>query len=128
VGAVFPEAGTLRVPSQSVEQPVGSGNPVGGHAHRRRDAGWSSDDAGFLAAIIDTQNDVAAVELDPATVMQVIVDRTRRLVAADGAVIKLVEGDWMVYRSACGSLAAHLGTRLPVAGTLWRRTSSVTYL
>ena len=30
------------------------------------------------------------------------------------AVIELVEGDRMVYRSACGSLADHLGTRLPV--------------
>lgn len=83
------------------------------------DSGWTwQSDAEFLAAISNTQADLAAVELDPALIMQMIVSRTQALTRADGAVIELVEGDQMAYREACGMLAAHVGLRVPIASSL----------
>ena len=75
-------------------------------------------DEAFLASVIDTQNDIAAVELDASTVMGLVAERARVLTAADGAAISLRDGDDMVYRSACGSASDHVGTRLSVASTL----------
>lgn len=76
------------------------------------------DDLRFLSAVIETQNDVAAVEMDRGTVWQMIVDRTRSLTGADGAVIEMIEGDQMAYRSASGTMAPHVGLRLAVGSSL----------
>lgn len=78
----------------------------------------SISDVAFLSAIIDTQNDIAAVELEPATVMRMIVQRTRALIGADGSIIDFVEGDELVGHVASGSLEQCTGVRLPIASSL----------
>ncbi len=65
----------------------------------------------FLSAIIETQNDVAAVELDPVLVMQIIVERTQKLTGADGALIELIEGNQTVCQAVSGIAAPCLGLR-----------------
>jgi len=76
------------------------------------------DDAQLLSAIIETQSDIAAVELDSLTVMGIITQRTQKLTGADGAVIEMVEGDQMVYRSASGIAEPFIGKRLSIATSL----------
>ena len=71
-----------------------------------------------VRAIIATQHDIATAALDLNVVMALIAERTQKLTQASGAVIELVEGDEMVYRSACGTAATHVGVRLKVATSL----------
>jgi diguanylate cyclase (GGDEF)-like protein len=71
-----------------------------------------------LLAIIALQGEIAASRADLDSVMRVVVDRAASLTGAAGAVIELVEGDEMVYRTASGSLAASLRLRLQRAASL----------
>jgi two-component system, NtrC family, sensor kinase len=50
-----------------------------------------------LVAIIETQNQIASSSLDLQRVMDLVVERARRLVGASAAVVELIEGDEMVY-------------------------------
>ena len=47
-----------------------------------RDFDLLADAAAFLSEIVETQSDVAAVELDLQTIMQVVAERTQRLTGA----------------------------------------------
>ncbi|MFV5213424.1 sensor domain-containing diguanylate cyclase [Azonexus caeni] len=62
----------------------------------------------------------AIIKLGPdlGAVLSLVVDTIVPLIAADGAVIELAEGDEMVYRAASGIGAAHLGLRLQREGSL----------
>jgi signal transduction histidine kinase/HPt (histidine-containing phosphotransfer) domain-containing protein/ActR/RegA family two-component response regulator len=71
-----------------------------------------------LRAVIATQHAVATAPRDLQTVMNTLVERTRELTGADGAVIELAEGDWMVYRAGSGTAAAHVGVRVAIAASL----------
>jgi PAS domain S-box-containing protein len=71
-----------------------------------------------LRAVIATQHAVATAPRDLATVMNTVVERTRELAGADGAVIELAEGDWMVYRAGSGTAATHVGVRVALAASL----------
>ena len=81
-----------------------------------------ADQRRFLAqraTLIETQGAVAAAEGDLDAVLSTLVEGAlRAVVSADGAAIELREGDELVYRSVAGTLAGHLGTRLPVDGSL----------
>jgi diguanylate cyclase (GGDEF)-like protein len=68
----------------------------------------------LLRAVIDTQHVLATRSHDVDEVMRVIVERSRALTGADGAVVQLVEADEMVYRAAAGTAADALGLRLAV--------------
>jgi signal transduction histidine kinase/HPt (histidine-containing phosphotransfer) domain-containing protein len=71
-----------------------------------------------LRAIIATQHAVATAPRDLQTVMNTLVERAYELTGADGAVIELAEGDWMVYRAASGTAASHVGVRVAIASSL----------
>ena len=71
-----------------------------------------------LRAIIETQRLVNERAHDLDAVMGTIVDTTQRLTGADGAAVELREDESMVYRSASGSAAAHIGLRVSVDSSL----------
>jgi hypothetical protein len=47
--------------------------------------------------------------------MVLVIERAMALTGATGAVIELVDGDAMLYRAACGSVAGFAGLRIPRA-------------
>jgi EAL domain-containing protein (putative c-di-GMP-specific phosphodiesterase class I) len=56
---------------------------------------------------------------DPRLVMQRVVDQALALIpGAEGAVVELVDGEYLTYACASGSLAGHVGLRLRVATSL----------
>lgn len=75
-------------------------------------------DPQLLSAVIETQNDIAAVELDPVVVMQIVVERSRKLTDADFAVIDMIEGDETVHRAATEAAADCIGLRLKIGSSL----------
>ncbi|MGN6587095.1 MAG: diguanylate cyclase domain-containing protein [Solirubrobacterales bacterium] len=77
----------------------------------------SSSSTDQLRAIIRTQTDIVAGDLDPAGVMQLIAERAQELTRASAGVIELAEGEEMVYTVTSGEATPYLGTRLQ------RRTS-----
>lgn len=66
-----------------------------------------------LVAIVRLQEAIARSQLGSERTMQVIVEHARALTPANGAVLELVDGDTMVYRAAAGTLADHVGRRVP---------------
>ncbi|MCP3138054.1 sensor histidine kinase [Pyxidicoccus xibeiensis] len=71
-----------------------------------------------LAAIIQTQADVAMAGLNLDEIMRLLCERSRVLCGADGAAVALVEDGMVEYRVTTGSVAAHTGFRLKVEGSL----------
>ncbi|MFL5321068.1 MAG: ATP-binding protein [Myxococcaceae bacterium] len=71
-----------------------------------------------LASIIATQYDILTSGIDLEHVLAVIVDKAQRLTNAHGAVVELLEGDSLVYRATSGTVAPHLGQRVPAAQSL----------
>ncbi|MBI2947191.1 MAG: PAS domain S-box protein [Verrucomicrobia bacterium] len=67
-----------------------------------------------LSAITAIQQEIAAAAPDQESIMKLAVSRAQQLTRADGAAVELVEGDEIVYRSASGSVASHVGKRLRV--------------
>ena len=65
-----------------------------------------------LLAIIRTQTEIAASDLDLLATMQLIAERSQELTRASGAVIEIVEGDEMVYEVTTGDATPYLGMRL----------------
>jgi len=71
-----------------------------------------------LRAIIRTQTDVVAGDLDPEAVMQLIAERAQELTRASAGLIELVEGEEMVYSVATGEATPYLGMRLQTQTSL----------
>jgi diguanylate cyclase (GGDEF)-like protein len=71
-----------------------------------------------LRAIIRTQTEIAASDLEPEAIMQLIADRARELTGASSGVIELAEGEEMVYAVTSGEATPYLGTRLQLRGSL----------
>ena len=71
-----------------------------------------------LNEIVTTQAMLASAQLDLAAFMQTVVERMQAITPATGAVVEMIEGDDMVYRAASGSVAAFVGKRLKIAGSL----------
>jgi PAS domain S-box-containing protein len=71
-----------------------------------------------LRAVIDTQSELSALELDHNAVLQAIVSRVQRLTRADGAVVATYEGDEVVWSLASGACAEFLGFRHPRRGNV----------
>jgi signal transduction histidine kinase/CHASE3 domain sensor protein/AmiR/NasT family two-component response regulator/HPt (histidine-containing phosphotransfer) domain-containing protein len=71
-----------------------------------------------LSSIVFTQLSVATAGLSVEKVMQVIVDQTIVITGGTGAIIEILEGDNMVYRSTSLNLAERLGFQVPVYGSL----------
>jgi diguanylate cyclase (GGDEF)-like protein len=71
-----------------------------------------------LRAIIRTQTEIAATDLDLNEIMQLIAERGQKLTRATAGVIELAEGDEMVYRVTTGEATPYLGTRLKIESSL----------
>lgn len=71
-----------------------------------------------LVAIIAMQNELARSSIGFDNVILLVAERAMALTSATGAVVELVDGDVMVYRAACGSLAEFTGFRISRVGSL----------
>ena len=71
-----------------------------------------------LAAIIQTQADVALAGLELDELMRLLCERAQMLCGADGAAVGLMDGEEVQYRVATGSVAQHRGFRLKAEGSL----------
>jgi PAS domain S-box-containing protein len=96
----------------------GIASQIGQFIERKRAEEALRRDRERLRAVIATQHAVATAPRDLPTVMNTLVERTRELTGADGAVIELAEGEWMVYRAGSGTAATHVGVRVPIASSL----------
>lgn len=65
-----------------------------------------------LTEIITTQYKLAEAILDHEAFIMLVIERITLLTHAKGAVFELLEGEEIVYKSASGDLAAHIGMRL----------------
>jgi diguanylate cyclase (GGDEF)-like protein len=80
--------------------------------------GMTDGSANRLRAIIQTQTEIAASDLDLDAVMQLIASRAQELTGANAGVIEIADGDEMVYRVASGEATPFLGVRLKIATSL----------
>jgi diguanylate cyclase (GGDEF)-like protein len=71
-----------------------------------------------LLAIIRTQTEIAASELDLNARMQLIAERAQELTRSAAGVIELAEEDEMVYAVTAGEAAPYLGTKLKMDSSL----------
>ena len=71
-----------------------------------------------LRAIIQTQIEIAASDLELDAVMQTIASRGQELTGANAGVIEIADGDEMVYRVTTGEATPFLGVRLKMATSL----------
>ena len=71
-----------------------------------------------LHAIVQTQQEISALELDPIAVTQTIVERAQRLTGADGAAVQWFEGDDSVYSFGSGIAQQHVGLRIDRGASL----------
>jgi PAS domain S-box-containing protein len=85
---------------------------------RKRNEERLRSSLGRLHAIVQTQQDISALELDPDAVTATIVERTRRLAGADGVTVQWFEGGESVVRHASGVAEQHIGLRLDRAASL----------
>ena len=83
----------------------------------RATASWQYS-ASFLSEILDTQSDLAAMELDRQIIVQMVAERSQKLTGADGASVHLIEGEELVTESATGILLPFAGTRVPSSMSL----------
>jgi diguanylate cyclase (GGDEF)-like protein len=71
-----------------------------------------------LRAIIQTQTEIAASDLDLDAVMELIASRGQELTGASAGVIEIADGDEMTYRTATGEASPFLGVRLKMDSSL----------
>ena len=71
-----------------------------------------------LMAIIKTQSEIAAADLDMNQVMHLAAKRAQEITGATSAVIELPEGDEMVYAVTSGEATPYLGIRMDRRSTL----------
>jgi PAS domain S-box-containing protein len=73
---------------------------------------------GRLHALVQTQQEISALELDPLSVTRTIVERAQRLAGADGASVQWFDGYASVFHVGSGLAEAHVGLRLDRATSL----------
>jgi endonuclease YncB( thermonuclease family) len=71
-----------------------------------------------LRAIIQTQTEIAASDLELDAVMELIARRAQDLTRGSGGVIEIADGDEMVYRVTTGEATPFLGVRLKMDASL----------
>jgi PAS domain S-box-containing protein len=87
-------------------------------SQRKRNEDRLRTSLGRLHAIVETQQEISALELDPDAVTAAIVERAQRLAGADGASVQWFEGDDSVIHHASGTAAAFVGLRFGRAASL----------
>jgi two-component system, cell cycle sensor histidine kinase and response regulator CckA len=85
---------------------------------RRRNEDRLRTSLGRLHAIVQTQQQIAALELDHEALTNTIVVRAQRLCGADGAAVQWFEGHESVYHHCSGIAAGHVGLRLDRSASL----------
>ena len=73
---------------------------------------------GRLHAIVQTQQDISALELDQEAVMNAIVERAERLAGADGASVQWFEDHESVFHHGSGTATEQVGMRMDRAQSL----------
>ena len=68
--------------------------------------------------IVQTQQEISALELDQDAVTMTLVQRAQRLAGADGAGVQWFEGADSVYGNCSGIATAHVGMRIERSGSL----------
>jgi len=71
-----------------------------------------------LRAIIQTQTEIAASDLDLDATMRLIAARGQELTGATAGVVELTDDEDMVYKVVTGEATPFLGMRVPMAGSL----------
>src|SRR5689334_4692270 len=71
-----------------------------------------------LRAIIQTQTEIAASDLDLDTTMELIASRAQQLCRANAGVVEIADDEEMVYRVATGEATPFLGVRLRIDSSL----------
>ena len=87
-------------------------------SQRRRNEERLRSSLDQLHAIVQTQQEISALQLDPDAVTAAIVERTQRLTGADGAVVQWLDGHEFVYKHASGIASLHVGLRLGLPTSL----------
>ncbi|MDX6449969.1 MAG: hypothetical protein QOH16_18 [Gaiellaceae bacterium] len=87
-------------------------------SQRKRNDDRLRTSLGRLHAIVETQQEISALELDPDAVTAAIVERAQRLAGADGASVQWFEGDDSVIHHSSGTAAGFVGLRFGRAGSL----------
>ena len=85
---------------------------------RKRNEDRLRTSLGRLHAIVETQQEISRLELDPDAVTAAIVERAQRLAGADGASVQWFEGADSVIHQASGTAAAFVGLRFDRAASL----------
>jgi PAS domain S-box-containing protein len=85
---------------------------------RKRNEERLRQSLGRLHAIVQTQQEISALELDPDAVTSTIVERAQRLAGADGAAVQWFDGSDSVFHHASGTAAQQVGLRLDRAASL----------
>ena len=85
---------------------------------RRRTEDRLRTNLGRLHAIVETQHEIAALELDFDAVTSAIVERAQRLCQGDGAAVHWFEGHDYVVTQAAGIAAGRVGDRVDRASSL----------
>jgi len=85
---------------------------------RKRNEDRLRTSLGRLHAIVETQQEISALELDQEAVTAAIVERAQRLAGADGASVQWFEGADAVIQQASGVAAAFVGLRCDRATSL----------
>jgi len=78
----------------------------------------SDGNAKRLRAIIQTQTEIAASDLELDAVMELIARRAQDLTRGSGGVIEIADGDEMIYRVTVGEATPFLGLRLKMDSSL----------
>lgn len=71
-----------------------------------------------LVAVIDLTTSIVRLGLDLDGVMELVAGRACTLAGADGAAVKVVEGDELVVRAGVGTAASHRGRRIRLEGSV----------
>ena len=85
---------------------------------RRRTEDRLRTSLGRMHAIVETQQEIAALELDGDAVTAAIVERAQRLCGGDGAAVHWFEGYDYVVKQGSGIAAPHVGERVDRARSL----------
>jgi two-component system, cell cycle sensor histidine kinase and response regulator CckA len=85
---------------------------------RKRNEDRLRQSLGRLHAIVQTQQEISALELDPEAVTSTIVERAQRLAGADGAAVQWFDGPDSVVQHGSGTALANVGLRIDRSASL----------
>jgi signal transduction histidine kinase/ActR/RegA family two-component response regulator len=67
--------------------------------------------------VIEAQNNIATADLDRSKIMELAIKHSMELTKADAALIEIVEGDELIYKSVGGTAAPFMGLRIKIDGS-----------